>query len=135
MKTFLLVVWFSGFVFGQIRFEASGQTEVFTFKAGAKAAWDHPISVTQHPDVAFRNKITLSVSRIAGIIVFRAEGMQPGTKAKITIYTMNGKIADILQVNSSYTTGLRKRLLVGIYFAKLETGNKTLSTTSFLVMR
>jgi hypothetical protein len=136
MKAFF-VLCFSGCLFAQTQFEASGQTVPFTLTAGAKAAWDHTATAIKNPIVATRNEITFSVFRNPsfGTVVFAAAGMKPGTEAKITIYSINGKIADMLLLNGVNTIELKNRLVNGIYYARLEIAGKMVKTSTFLVMR
>jgi hypothetical protein len=120
---------------GQAYYEASGQTQVFTLAAGAKAGWDVPAtpvkaSCSSHVDPSI-SILTHSGKNGTRVCV---SGRQE--HSHIAIYNAAGQRLWNREVDKSVSPfAAAVRLAPGVYFARLSVNGQTAQTTRFMVAR
>lgn len=118
--------------------QVSGQTKAFSFKAGAKAEWDNPISMAVKPHVIFSNNNSFSVyQNSTGRIVFSTTGTSISYPLTISIFSITGKKICSLDLDggTNGTKVFNGKLANGVYFARLAVNGADVKTARFLVRR
>jgi hypothetical protein len=123
MRIVILICLFPIFVFAQDYYEASGRTEVFTLKAGAKAL---PVA-TKAPrlsrnQTAFRCTIsgnTLSVS--------------PARAGTLKLYMLDGRSLEVHSVNPAGKVNLKRHLENGVYLLKFVSDGSPAETAKLVI--
>jgi hypothetical protein len=112
-------------IFAQQYYEASGQTQVFTLTAGAKAGSTAILphgrltpSSAPHMLVTMQNGVHISIAGIQG-------------NGRVSIYNLSGKRVQTAEITGKSSVALRSDLSGGVYFARLEVNGRLVQTTRF----
>ena len=113
--------------------EASGQTNVFTLKAGAKAGWTGVLMVQRA--VGRTLPITLTAARSNGAVSFNISGQKPPTGATLAVYAVNGELLERATQSLDGSFHLNRTFADGFYTVRLEKAGQTIVSTNFLAAR
>ena len=128
-----LVLTFSGTIAAQEYVEASGQTAVFTLKAGAKAPWSGILMMQRSAHSSL--PISLSASRNGATISFSVIGQKAPSAATIAIYAVNGSLLERVSQSNDGFFHLSRSFADGFYTVRLEKAGQTIVSTNFLATR
>jgi hypothetical protein len=124
-KLLLLLCLLPALVIAQQYYQASGQTQVFTLTAGAKAGPTAVLphgrtacSIAPHMLVIMQNGVHLSILGVQG-------------DGSVSIYNLSGKRVQMVEIAGNSSVALRPDLSNGVYFARLEVNGRLVQTTRF----
>jgi hypothetical protein len=117
-------------------FVASGQTVAFTLSAGAKASWNNTVSGVRQRSSQSTIGTSFSVYQLSnGNIAFKTPDFKNDGHFKITLFSVNGRKIDAVEMDGKARGEFNKNFMPGIYLARLEADGILLKTTRFLVGR
>jgi hypothetical protein len=122
MRTILFVCLVPILLFAQEYYEASGQTSIFTLKAGGKAQ----IASTGKSLKFFNFKRTFTVT---GNILRTT----PGKCGILKLFMLDGRVVDVYQVNSSGIITLKRLLKNGVYLLQFESVGSPVEISKLVV--
>lgn len=125
MRTLIFLCLLPAMIFAQQYYQASGQTQVFTLTAGAKAG---PTTVRHVTNSALTTAPHLAMTTADGIRLSIAGVIG---HARVTIYNLSGKVLQVAETNGCESIALRANLSNGVYFARLEVNGRLVQTTRF----
>ena len=116
-------------LWSQQYYQASGQTQVFTLTAGAKAGPSAVLpgnrvarSVKPHMLVTTQNGVHISILGVQG-------------QSRISIYNLAGKRVQSAETADASSLTLRSDISNGVYIARLEVNGRLVQTTRFWKVR
>lgn len=123
MRTAMLICLFPIFLFAQDYYESSGQTNIFTLKAGAKAS-PAAINIAR----ISIHQATFQCS-IRGNTLF-VNSAKTGT---LKLYTLGGRMLEVHTINSSGVVNLNRPLENGVYLLKFEANGSPVKTAKLII--
>jgi hypothetical protein len=124
-----LIALFSASAMAQQYYEASGSTQVFTLKAGAKAK---PAAVLNQNKLGNTEVPRLLVTTHNGVFL-RVQGT--AAKSVVSVYNVAGKRILNIGVEGNKPVALAKTLPSGVYFARLTVMGRLAQTVRFRMVR
>jgi hypothetical protein len=125
MRKLLFLCLIPAAVWAQQYYQASGQTQVFTLTAGAKAGSSAVLpgsriarSVKPHMLVTTQNGVHISILCVQG-------------QSRISIYNLAGKRVQSAEITGASSFALRSDISNGVYVARLEVNGRLVQSTRF----
>jgi hypothetical protein len=123
MRAAIFVCLFPIVLFAQDYFEASGRTEVFTLKAGAKAP---PVAIKTARMLQHQTTFRFTV---AGNVL----NVNPARNGVLKLYTLDGRVLEVHLVNSSGIVNLKRPPGNGIYLLRFEPEGLPVKTAKLVI--
>jgi hypothetical protein len=127
MRSLIIICLFPLLALSQQTIEASGQTKVFTLKAGAKAG---PVGIKQvHKNL---QRIPACINIVDGKYIVIKSVKQYGC---VTLYNSLGNKLKVSFVNKDGIVNLPRALPSGIYFVKLDMHGQAVQASFLRISR
>jgi hypothetical protein len=125
MRKLILLCLIPTALWSQQYYQASGQTQVFTLTAGAKAGPSAVLprgrltqSIAPHMLITIQNGVHINIRGIQG-------------QGKVSIYNLAGKKVQSAEITGASSFALRSDISNGVYFARLEVSGRLVQSTRF----
>jgi len=121
--TIFICIVFPMFIFAQDYYETSGRTDVFTLKAGAKAP---PVAINLTRILQHQTTFRFTIK---GNILY----VNPAGTGMLKLYTLDGRVLEVLSVNSRGIVNLKRPPEYGIYLLRFEPQGSPVKTVKLLI--